>query len=157
MPYIQWKPEFSVGIERFDHDHRHLFSLLNQLHMSMAGRESNSALNLILRELNWYAQTHFTAEEVLMKRYGYPELDAHRVQHDRFIERVTQFCDHFQSGRNEIIVEVSDMLREWLGHHISQSDAAYAKCFRLNNWAEVRSLPQALVSDANYAVRGALS
>lgn len=124
MPFVEWKPKFSVGVERFDDDHRHLFSLLNQLHMSMAGWERNSALNLILKELVWYTQTHFRAEEVLMKRYGYPELAAHRAEHDRFTEQVIQFVAHFQSGRNEITVEVSDTLQEWLAQHILQSDAA---------------------------------
>jgi hypothetical protein len=57
MPFTQWKQEFSVGIERFDVDHRYLFSLLNQSHVSMASGESKSALDLILRELAWYAQT----------------------------------------------------------------------------------------------------
>lgn len=157
MPFVGWKPEFSVGIERFDDDHRHLFSLFNQLHMSMTGRESNSALNLILRELAWYAQTHFRAEEMLMKRHGYPGLDSHRAQHDRFTEQVDQFVDHFHSGRDEIKVEVSDTLQKWLTQHILRSDAAYAKFLQLKEAAEVQSLPQALFSDEDCTLREASS
>ena len=145
MPSVDWKPKFSVGVERFDDDHRHLFYLLNQLHMSMDGRESNesnSALNLILKELFWYAQTHFRAEEVLMKRYRYPELDAHRAQHDRFTEQVVQFAARFQSGRDEIIVEVSDTMQEWLAQHILQSDAAYSRFFQSIGFANVGGLQQ---------------
>lgn len=130
MPFVDWKPEFSVGIERFDDDHRHLFYLLNQLHVSMATRENYSALNLVLKELVWYTQTHFRAEEVLMKRYGYPELASHSAEHDRFTEQVAQFADHFHSGQVGIIAEVSDTLREWLAQHILHSDAAYGRFFR---------------------------
>jgi len=97
MLFVEWKSEFSVGIERFDDDHRHLFSLLNQLHESMAARDGNLVLSLVLRELVWYAQNHFRAEEVLMKLYGYPELASHRAEHDRFTEQVVQFVDHFRS------------------------------------------------------------
>jgi hemerythrin len=142
MPFVEWKPEFSVGIERFDDDHRHLFLLLNQLHVSMAGRKISSALNIILKELDWYAQTHFRAEEVLMKRYRYPELAAHRAEHDRFTEQVAQFSRHFQSGRDEIIVEVSDTLWDWLAQHILQSDAAYARFFQSIGVANIRTLQQ---------------
>lgn len=157
MPFVEWNPEFSVGIEKFDDDHRHLFSLLNQLQMSMVGRASNSALNLILRELVWYAQTHFRAEEMLMKRHGYPGLASHRAQHDHFTQQVVQFLDHFQSGRDEIIVEVSDTLQNWLARHILRSDAAYAKFLQLKDTAEVRNLPQALLSDEDCTQREALS
>ncbi len=90
MPFVEWKPEFSVGIERFDDDHRRLFLLLNQVHMSMSGTVSILALRFILGDLVWYTQTHFRAEEVLMKRCGYPDLAAHRAEHNRFTERVVQ-------------------------------------------------------------------
>ena len=138
MLFVEWEPEFSVGIKRFDDDHRHLFSLFNQLHEPIAAHDGNLALTLIMRELVWYAQTHFKAEEVLMKLYRYPEFVSHRAEHDHFAEQVLQFVDHFDSGRDEVIVEVSDTLQEWLAQML-RSDAAYAKFFQLHDAAEVRS------------------
>lgn len=141
MPLVEWKPEFSVGIVRFDDDHRHLIELLNQLHMSLSARNSNSALSLILRELVWYTRSHFKGEEVHMKRHAYPEFDEHIAEHDRFTEQVVQHVDHFQSGRDAIGVEVSDALQEWLITHILGSDAAYGRFLQTSGIIEIE-LPQ---------------
>jgi len=137
MPSIEWEPEFSVGIEKLDDDHRHLFLLLKQLHISPATRENALALNLILRELAWYAQTHFRDEEALMKRYGYPEVTAHRSEHDYFTGQVVQFGQQFQSRQHGVSAEVSEMLQQWLVQHILQEDTAYARFFQLRDAAEV--------------------
>lgn len=154
MPFVEWKPEFSVGVGRFDDDHRHLISLLNQLHMALTNRREMSILGAILKELVWYTRWHFKSEEVLMKRYAYPDLASHIAQHDRFTEQVGQYVDHFQSGRDAIAVEVSDALQEWLIRHILQCDAAYARFFQSNGIADTGSLQQL---NADCPARGASS
>lgn len=126
----EWTPELSVGIGRFDDEHRHLISLLNQLHSAMEKPNGRSELRSILKGLLWYTRSHFRAEELLMKRYAYPELASHKAEHDRLKEQVRQCADHFRSGRDEIAVELSDTLQEWLTHHIMQSDAAYTSFFK---------------------------
>jgi len=130
MPLVEWKPEYSVGIDAFDDDHRQLFSLLNQAYASVSARQGDLALNHILRELAYYAQTHFRAEEALMKRYGYPELPAHKAKHDYFTAQIAQFSDHFQSGQVGLIIEVTNTLQLWLTEHILQYDLAYASYYR---------------------------
>ena len=141
MPLVEWKPEFSVGIMRFDDDHRHLITLLNQLHMSLSSRNCNSALSLALRELVWYTQSHFKGEEVHMKRHAYPNLAAHIAEHNRFTEQVVKYVDHFHSGCDAIGVEVSDALQEWLITHILGSDAEYGRFFQTSGDIEIK-LPQ---------------
>jgi hemerythrin-like metal-binding protein len=145
MPPVEWKPEFSVGFERLDGEHRHLFSLLNQLNTALANQRQKSMLGAILRELDWYTRWHFKAEEVLMKRYAYPDTLAHIVEHDRFREQVAQYSAHFQSGRDVIAVEVSDALQEWLMRHILQSDAEYASFFQANGITDIKLQQQASV------------
>lgn len=135
MPLVEWKPEYSVGIETIDNDHRQLFSLLNQVHLSQSGRQSHAALNHILGELDYYAQTHFREEEALMKRYGYPEFAAHRAMHDDFTAQVARLREHFQIGQEGVILEISATLQNWLAQHILQSDAAYATYFRMKDAA----------------------
>ena len=130
MPLVEWKPEFSVGFERLDGEHRHLISLLSQLHTALVNKQHMPMLGVILRELDWYTRWHFKAEEVLMKRYSCPDLIAHVAEHDRFREQVAQYSAHFHSGREAIAVEVSDALQEWLIRHILQCDIAYARFFQ---------------------------
>jgi hemerythrin len=136
MPLVEWKAEFSVGFERLDGEHRHLISLLNQLHIAQAERREISILGAILRELVWYSQWHFRAEEVLMETYAYPDLASHKAEHDRFRSQITQFVDRSRSGRDAIAVELSDSLQEWLMRHTLECDAEYARFFQSNGITE---------------------
>jgi hemerythrin len=132
MPLVEWKPEFTVGFERFDGEHRDLISLLNQLHTALVNQQQNSILDAILKDLDWYTRWHFKAEEVLMKSYAYP---------DRFREQVAQYSAHFESGRDLLATEVSDALQEWLIKHILLCDAQYVSFFQTNGIADIK-LPQ---------------
>lgn len=135
MAFIEWKPEFSVGIVGLDDDHRQLISLLNESHQALAMDEDQGrlALRSILESLIWYTRSHFRAEEVLMQHYAYPKFLSHRVEHERLTKQVTYFADSFKLGSDAISVEVATALEEeWLGKHILQCDAAYTQFFRAN-------------------------
>lgn len=142
MSFVDWKPELSVENERLDSEHRYLISLFNQLHIALAEGREALILGSILKELAWHTRCHFRAEELLMKRYAFPELDSHIAEHDRFTEQIAQYVAHFQSGRIEIALEVSDGLREWLIQHIERYDLEYARFFKSNGLADCESLQQ---------------
>jgi hemerythrin-like metal-binding protein/diguanylate cyclase (GGDEF)-like protein len=136
MPFVEWKPEFSVGIVRFDDDHRHLISLLNQLHSAIYDGLGRSVLSSILEGLIWYTQSHFRAEERLMERCTYPAFAAHKAEHDRFTDQVARFAKDFKSGLDVNAAEVASALEKWLATHILQCDAAYAPFFQDNAVAD---------------------
>ncbi len=142
MPFIEWKPEFSVGIVRFDDDHRHLISLLNQLHLAIHDDQDRLALSSILEGLVWYTQSHFRAEEALMQRYAYPKLTSHKAEHDRFKNQVVQFADGFKSGQEANSVEIAAAMEEWLAKHILGCDAAYTQFFRSYGIADAVITPE---------------
>jgi hemerythrin len=138
MAFFEWNPAYSVGVSRFDDDHQHLISLLNQLHSAMAGGQGILALNSTLQGLVWYTKSHFKAEEVLMKRYAYPEFASHKAEHDAFAQQVAELVNDFESGRRAIAVEVLDALQDWLKLHILQCDAAYSAYFQANGIADIK-------------------
>ena len=136
MPYLEWKPSFSVGFERFDAENRHLVSLLNRLHSNLANQNTMSILGVILKELEWYTRWHFSAEEMHMQAHAYPNFTSHKLEHDRFKKQIDWFVDHFQWKRYEIAVEVCDALETWLTEHILQRDVAYASFFEFSGIAD---------------------
>lgn len=141
MPFFEWNPELSVGFVKLDDDHRHLISLLNQLHSAMADGQGRLALNSILQGLVWYTQSHFKAEELLMNCYVYPELALHKVEHEGFASRVAQFTTDLETGRDGSAVEVLETMQQWLELHIMRCDAAYVTFFQANGIADIK-LPQ---------------
>jgi hemerythrin-like metal-binding protein len=57
-----------------DNQHRQLVDLLNQLENAMAKGKGKELVGKILSELIRYTQTHFSSEELLMLKHGFPDL-----------------------------------------------------------------------------------
>lgn len=128
MPLMEWKPEYSVGVERLDQDHKQLIRMLNELNDAMHEQRGRAAIGPILAELLQYTERHFGAEEVAMKRCGYANYDAHRAQHRELTEKVRLMSHEYELGDALISVEALYFLRDWLESHILKSDQAYAPC-----------------------------
>ncbi len=43
------------------------------------------------RKMEEYARIHFTSEEIVMKRYGFPRYQEHKKGHKEFIKKVEEF------------------------------------------------------------------
>ncbi|MDH5571860.1 MAG: hemerythrin domain-containing protein [Gammaproteobacteria bacterium] len=66
--HFSWKPSYSVGIEKFDEDHQKLFSLMLQMYKALNQIPGKEEAKAVLVELKEYTETHFSREEVLMKK-----------------------------------------------------------------------------------------
>lgn len=116
-----WRPEYSVGDEHLDGQHRGLIELIDLL-------ENESRMGEVLERLEIYVDEHFRDEEGMLEKAGYPDLAAHKQQHKAFEEWLSVSRRAFRES------EVSTMLREsisaylksWLVNHIMVSDKDYA-------------------------------
>jgi hemerythrin len=87
---INWSDRYSVGISRIDEQHQRLVELINELHAAILVGDRRSALPKILDGLAGYAVSHFTTEETLMKKFGYPNYEQHKAEHDRLTAQIKQ-------------------------------------------------------------------
>lgn len=62
-----------------------------------------------------------------MRQAGFPESEAHRSQHAAFVARVTEMADRLSSGRLLLSIETTSFLRDWLLHHILETDRELAR------------------------------
>jgi hemerythrin-like metal-binding protein len=127
---FEWDSALSVGIERFDDDHRQLISTINQLHSAMREGQSDSVLNTTLERLTWYVQSHFQAEEKLMRRYNYPGFGTHKAEHEQFTAQVHVIWVEYKAGRRAVSVQVMVLMQGWLAEHIKKCDGEYVAFFR---------------------------
>ena len=80
---INWTSSFSVLHEEIDEQHRSLILIMQKLGNCLISKDLDFTVVLdILTELDEYVRVHFSYEEQLMDKYDYPELLAHRMQHD---------------------------------------------------------------------------
>lgn len=126
MAYFDWNPSYSVKVSSCDAEHKKLFALINDLYEAMRVGKGSTVIGKVLDELQGYTVYHFTAEEELMVRAGYPELQAHRKQHQEFVARVGQFKQELTEGATGQAVAASEFLNNWLVNHIQRTDKEYS-------------------------------
>ena len=94
-----------------DAQHQVLFRLLEQV------GEPGSAIE-VMRQLRYYAESHFALEEEYMRLLDYPGREAHVRAHDHFRDELAQMTRDAE-GHDDISRQIiSTFLREWLTRHI---------------------------------------
>lgn len=127
MAFLQWSPAFSVGVERFDEQHRTLIGLINDLHSAMMAGRGKEALGAVLGALTTYTRTHFADEERMMLERGYPALSLHRQEHGKLMKQVEALQARVAAGNAQLTLEVLAFLKDWLVTHIQGHDRAYGE------------------------------
>jgi hemerythrin len=126
MAIITWSESLSVGVRKYDEQHKRLIKLINELHAAMMERKGQAALRKVFDELVAYTKTHFADEEREMKRLAYAGYDKHSVEHGLFVEKVAAMRDKLDKGAVGLAVETMDFLTDWLKKHIAGVDKLYA-------------------------------
>ncbi len=123
---MQWSSELSVGINSIDQQHKRLVDLINQLNDAMKQKLSKSTLLHTINELKQYTVEHFAKEEVLFKKYSYPETESHQRIHAIFVDKVKKFEEDVSAGRVTVSMSIMTFLKDWLIKHIMGTDKKYA-------------------------------
>jgi len=80
-----------------------------------------------------YTRTHFTYEEELMAKSGYPEYAQHKAMHDEFVLRVQDWQHRQQASDVALTLEVMGSLKDWLLNHIQTVDRRYVPWLKGKN------------------------
>ena len=125
MKRFEWKPEYSVGNDAIDADHKGLFVLVQELeNADMTG----GFIDNILQRLEDYAAGHFAREEELMQKVGYPGFDEHVKEHRAFVEWLgTVQKTYRRAAESPFLIGdmVNAFLENWLVEHILEEDMRY--------------------------------
>ena len=124
--HVEWKDEYSVGIDSIDRQHRKLLSLINHLQTAVDFSTGEEFERHALDELVDYTKTHFIYEEGLMEQHGYPEFEPHKQQHQQMIEMVEETLAGYQQDKDTAMRNATDFLKDWLINHINGTDKQYS-------------------------------
>lgn len=124
--YVDWKPEYSVGIEVVDTDHKKLFALCNELQKAIERKAVKEELGKIIDELVKYGEVHFRHEEVLFATHQYPKRAAHIARHEEFALVIHDFRKRWVDGDLIMGSELLGHIRAWLISHILTEDLEFA-------------------------------
>lgn len=125
--YLVWKDEYSVGIEEMDNDHKKLLNLINQLQTAVHYYTGKEFEEKALDELIDYTKTHFKKEEKLLEDNDFADLEAHKLQHQQFIDKINLSVEQYKQNSDVTIIDTLKFLKEWLIKHINGTDKEYGK------------------------------
>jgi hemerythrin len=129
---IEWDPALEVGIEGIDAQHKELFLRIDRLLAAMQMHRGAVEVGRLLDYLGEHVVVHFGAEEGIMRERRYPGFDAHRQEHERFLQDFQALRAEFlTSGPSAILaIRVTNRVTTWLREHIYRTDRALALYLR---------------------------
>lgn len=122
MKDLIWDATLSVEIDEIDDDHRKLVDLFNLLNHAVADGESSVYLEAVLEELVNCTVWHFSHEERLMLKFGYPGYADHRDEHQALIKAAGELQQRFRNQGKRISGEDIVYLEKWLTGHVLGMD-----------------------------------
>ncbi|TNE95217.1 MAG: bacteriohemerythrin [Gammaproteobacteria bacterium] len=124
--HIVWTPNYQIGIEVIDNQHRRIVEYINEVYAVREKQEPRGRLAEVLFDLVDYTMSHFAFEEALMDEAGYPDIALHRLTHDTFTRQIQTFKKRFEGGE-DIAEDLANMLQRWLLEHIVTDDVSYSE------------------------------
>jgi len=126
---VEWHEYLSVGVEEIDSQHRHLFDKFNAMLASCERGDSADEINRLFAFLGAYVITHFSDEERLMQRLGFPDYPRHRDLHQAFTLQVAALKDRLinEGPTPSLVATLCLTINGWLIEHISGIDRAIGK------------------------------
>lgn len=118
---VEWRDGFRIGVDQVDAEHHHLFVLVKAL--SLANVQET------LNELLEYVVVHFTHEQEIMERSGYPEFKEHLALHESFSANVAEFLSRDEEWTEDRINELRRFLNKWLVGHILTHDLRFGRWY----------------------------
>ncbi len=130
MEKVFWRNEYSVGVDQFDRQHRHLFEIINKL-ATRSDKSQDLILTLqTLGEMFDFAREHFADEEKLMQQYAYPEIESQKKQHAYFLKTTSELATYHTREKDEGVDEIVEFLNIWWIIHILKWDMKYKEFFK---------------------------
>jgi hemerythrin len=123
MQLLQWKDEYSVGIDAVDYEHKELIDLINRLHEELGASDSKRTVSAFFGDLLKGISAHFALEEKFMREHGYSGLGSHKEDHERLLDELRDIMDDFEDAKEIDAAELRGRLDTWFTRHFRTHDA----------------------------------
>ncbi|MDP7593563.1 MAG: bacteriohemerythrin [Litorilituus sp.] len=120
---IEWSPEYSIGNEDMDEQHKVLFTTINDF---FHAKDKQLAIE-IFHNLYSYIDLHFKAEEDLLRQINYANTDEHAEHHQELFEKLQLFQEKLPDNFEELHHKTAIFIYQWLSTHILTCDMDYKK------------------------------
>jgi hemerythrin len=123
MRLLDWKDEYSIGIEAVDHEHKELIALINRLYTELESADARRTVPAFFGDLLKAIGAHFALEERFMRERNYDRFDRHKADHERLLDELRDIMDAFDHAIEIDSVELADRMDVWFSRHFRTHDA----------------------------------
>ena len=127
----EMKEEYLTGIPQVDEEHTRIFELAEQAYQLLQDEhryDKYDDLVHLVEELKSYTKYRFEHEEEYMESIDYQAIFIQRAQHKAFIQKLDEFeIDEDGLEYQDSIIELLDLITEWLIEHIVKMDKLIGK------------------------------
>ncbi len=123
MSLLQWKTEYSVGIDAMDDEHREMIDLINATYEKLESDSDPDQVDECLSEVYKTISMHFALEEKIMRDNSYAEYQAHKDNHEELLDQIRDLMDDFHEDPESGRAHLEQRLSDWFSGHFSTFDA----------------------------------
>jgi hemerythrin len=129
--FVEWDNRYLTGIPLIDSQHKKLIEMTNNLYECCLGgtEDVQNCFKDAVHGTVEYVKYHFTAEEKMLENMRYPDLIAHKKEHEGFVRRILAEVRNFEEGKKFVPFIFVRFLRDWILAHIAVEDIKYATFF----------------------------
>ncbi len=125
---MEWGKDCQHGIKWQDHHHKQLVNTINILLDSIiTGADDKETFDKTVKFIAEFSKVHFQAEELYMKKHGYPRRENHIKEHRCFIEDFNKFIYWHDYQGLESSSELLNKLNIWFFRHTQTTDKFLAE------------------------------
>ena len=127
---FEWKEKYSVGVEKFDDQHKELLRIGRDIVSAFEGTEEGidqyDLIIELLNEMQDYTVYHFESEEKALEEADYPELENHKEIHQKFVNKLKEIdTEKIDQNQQEFSMELLNFVATWIEEHILGEDQKY--------------------------------
>ncbi len=125
---MDWKSEYSLGIQKVDDEHAKFIRLISNIEAAIELNVGPQTVLIAITQLKRFAKEHFESEEVIMRIHGYKQAAQHADAHRDFIQQLEEIGQRTLSNL-EGRIPMLQYLRDWFTEHLSGADREFAEYF----------------------------
>ena len=135
---LSWHPDWSLGIEPLDRDHRALMEHLTDIYLRHGPQARHERANpaagmALIEELGALASAtreHFRREQAFLRAIDFERVASHEAEHQRLAEVLDGWIEEWRAaGLRTLDERTLETLHHWLLEHILGGDRDFARLY----------------------------
>jgi len=128
MKKIEWSKKYEVGNYEIDSEHKLFVRIIQKFADSLMNKANNFYIERLVNELLKYAEFHFYSEETIMIEIEYPDIIAHKQEHEKLLEQMRNMVMVVEMDDDKIYEsDYTDFLLNWFINHTIKQDKKLAQ------------------------------